>query len=164
VLQDAAAIDEEAEQDPCASGHLGECAVSRSMDRETEATSQSPASVSQQQAAVQEATEAPKVKQSGSRWSKVGKYSTIQVFLPPQALWPFTYGKMGKAAHISSMWRKLEAGSCTLFNGQIAGTTALSAQYMYSSSILPLLACLAPVTNKTPCVSLLKQLSIYTMT
>ena len=80
ALKDAAAVDEEAEKDPCASGHLTECAVSRSMDREAEATLQSSASVSQQQAAVQEATEAPKVKQSGSRWSKVGKASVIQVY------------------------------------------------------------------------------------
>lgn len=79
ALKDAAAIDEEAEKDPCASGHLTERAVSSSMDREAEATLQSSASVSQQQAAVQEATEAPRVKQSGSRWSKVGKASVIQV-------------------------------------------------------------------------------------
>lgn len=107
ALKDAAAIDEEAEKDPCASGHLAECAVSRSMDREAEATLQSSASVSQQQAAVQETTEAPKVKQSGSRWSKVGKASVIQrtlqiwgfaIALVFRLWWvnrKFTYGKKG---------------------------------------------------------------------
>ncbi|KAL0054955.1 hypothetical protein WJX82_005096 [Trebouxia sp. C0006] len=77
------------------------------MDREAEATLQSSASVSQQQAAVQEATEAPKVKQSGSRWSKVGKASVIQrtlqiwgfaIALVFRLWWvnrKFTYGKKG---------------------------------------------------------------------
>ena len=84
ALEDAAVIDvesrQDAEEDPCASGHLGECAVSRSMDMEAQqAISQTSASVSQQQAAVQEATESPKAKKSGNTWSKVGKASTIQV-------------------------------------------------------------------------------------
>lgn len=85
ALEDAAAIDIDAEaspdadDDPCASGHLGECAVSRSMDMEFQERAQSSASVSQQQAAVQDATESPKAKKSGSTWSRVGKYSTIQV-------------------------------------------------------------------------------------
>lgn len=86
ALEDAAAIDLDAESnpdaddDPCASGHLGECAVSRSMDMEFQERAQSStASVSQQQAAVQDATESPKAKKSGSTWSRVGKYSTVQV-------------------------------------------------------------------------------------
>ncbi|KAL0027900.1 hypothetical protein WJX79_001482 [Trebouxia sp. C0005] len=77
------------------------------MDREAEATLQSSASASQQQAAVQEATEAPRVKQSGSRWSKVGKASVIQrtlqiwgfaIALVFRLWWvnrKFTYGKKG---------------------------------------------------------------------
>ena len=79
ALKDAAANGAEADTDPRASGQLGDSAVSRSVDMQAEATLQSAAPASQQQAAVQEATEAPKVKQSGSTWSKVGKYSTIQV-------------------------------------------------------------------------------------
>ena len=85
ALEDAAVIDIDAESspdaddDPCASGHLGECAVSRSMDMEFQERAQSSASVSQQQAAVQDATDSPKAKKSGSTWSRVGKYSTIQV-------------------------------------------------------------------------------------
>ena len=85
ALEDAAVIDidadssPDADDDPCASGHLGECAVSRSMDMEYQERAQSSASVSQQQAAVQDATESPKAKKSGSTWSRVGKYSTIQV-------------------------------------------------------------------------------------
>lgn len=85
ALEDAATIDidarssPDAEDDPCASGHLGECAVSRSMDMEFQESAQSSASVSQQQAAVQDATESSKAKKSGSTWSRVGKYSTIQV-------------------------------------------------------------------------------------
>ena len=84
ALDDAAEIDaqssQDAETDPCASGHLAECAVSRSMDMEAqEAMSQTSASVNQQQAAVQEATQSPKGKKSGSTWSRVGKYSTVQV-------------------------------------------------------------------------------------
>ena len=96
ALEDAAEIDaqssQDAEADPCASDHLGECAVSRSMDVEAqEAMSQTSASVNQQQAAVQEATQSPKAKKSGSTWSRVGKYSTVQVLhhvllLPPFSL------------------------------------------------------------------------------
>ena len=85
ALEDAAIIDINAQSspddddDPCASGHLGECAVSRSMDMEFQATTQTAESASQQQAAVQEAAESPKAKKSGSNWSRVGKLSTIQV-------------------------------------------------------------------------------------
>ena len=79
ALKDAAANDAEADEHPRASGQLGDSAVSRGVDTQAEAALQSAAPASEQQAAVQEATEAPKVKQSGSTWSKVGKYSTIQV-------------------------------------------------------------------------------------
>lgn len=86
ALADAAIIDIDArsspnadDEDPCASGHLGECAVSRSMDMEFQATAQTSDSARQQQAAVQEAAVSPKAKKSGSNWSRVGKLSTIQV-------------------------------------------------------------------------------------
>lgn len=78
TLKDAAAVDDEAELDPLAPSQREESSASRNMDRGQETTTSS-ASVSQQQAAVQEASESPKAKASGSRWSKVGKYSTIQV-------------------------------------------------------------------------------------
>lgn len=89
ALEDAAIIDIDArsssnadDDDACASGHLGECAVSRSMDIEFQATAQTPECANQQQAAVQEAAESPKTKKSGSNWSRVGKLSTIQVSVP----------------------------------------------------------------------------------
>ncbi|KAL3158073.1 hypothetical protein ABBQ32_011679 [Trebouxia sp. C0010 RCD-2024] len=114
ALEDAAIIDIDArsssnadDDDACASGHLGECAVSRSMDIEFQATAQTPECANQQQAAVQEAAESPKTKKSGSNWSRVGKLSTIQrtlqiwgfaIALVFRLWWvkqKFTYGKKG---------------------------------------------------------------------
>ena len=88
ALQDAVKLEEgeEAQDDPCASGHLTECAVSRSMDQEVASAAQSAASASQQEAAVQKATQSPRAKAAtsggqGNRWSKVGRSSTIQVHI-----------------------------------------------------------------------------------
>ena len=88
ALQDAVKLEEDAEaqDDPCASGHLTECAVSRSMDQEAASAVQSAASASQQEAAVQKAAQSPRAKAAtsggqGNRWSKVGRSSTIQVHI-----------------------------------------------------------------------------------
>ena len=78
ALQDAAS-DEQAQQDPGPS-QPQQKQSSRSAYTESDIASQSSAAQQQQDAAVQDALQSPRAKASGSsRWSRVGKYSTLQV-------------------------------------------------------------------------------------
>lgn len=84
ALQETA-DDNQAEQDPTSS--MPQHSSSRSDYTEADIAPQSSQAQQQQEAAIQEALQSPKVQASGSdRWSRVGKYSTIQVSLPRNML------------------------------------------------------------------------------
>ena len=77
ALQDAA--EDKRQQDPGA-GKPQHLPSSKSKYTEADIAPQSSAAQQQQEAAVQDVLQTPKVKASGSsRWSRVGKYSTFQV-------------------------------------------------------------------------------------